>query len=391
MEHQFHYSRKLQKIRSFQAMELLAQARILENQGVDVVHMELGEPDFDVAEPIRISAEQSLRNKSLGYTPTAGIDELRKAVAVNYYGSHLGIDLNSERIIITTGASAALQIALTMVIDPGDEILITDPGYPCYSNLIRVSGGFPKTIPTRPETRFQFTPDLLRGHWSRTTKAALLSSPSNPTGTLIPGEHLKNMAEFSSQMGGVLIVDEIYQSLVYGEDPISYLNYDQTGFVINSFSKYFGMTGWRLGWLVVPEDAIQDAIKIQQNLYLSPPTLAQYVAIEALRPDNQAIFEDRRRELMKRRDCLYHGLIDLGFDCPVFPDGAFYLYANCERFGIDSHKFSDLLLKEAYVAVTPGTDFGNYGAEYYLRFSYTTPIDRIEIGLERLKNFIEKL
>lgn len=381
-------ARRIHDIEPFRAMELLARARELEQDGLSIVHMELGEPDFSPISSVVRAGTNALQLKNLGYTPAAGLTELRQAIARDYYERKHNISIDPNRIIITSGASVALQLILAVIVDVGDEVLLTDPGYPCYPNILYIFGGRPRYVPVHRATRYQLTGELLRAHWSRQTRAALLASPANPTGTMIPESDLREMAEYARTQMGCLIVDEIYQGLIYiDQPPPTTLSIADDVFVVNSFSKYFGMTGWRLGWLVAPENYLKALEKLQQNLYIAASTPAQYAAIAALSPQSDDLFEARRIEFLERRNYLLATLTDLGFEIPVVPDGAFYLYANCEHFGMTGSELSHRLLEEAGVAVTPGEDFGHFGAEQHVRFAYTTSMDNLREGVNRMSQY----
>lgn len=382
-------SKRSQDIQPFHVMALLARARELEAQGKDIVHMEIGEPDFPTPQPIIDAGLKAIETGNIHYTPAVGLPELRQAIADNYKSTY-GVDINAERIVITPGASGALLLALGVLLDPGQEILVTDPGYPCNRNFVRFLEGKNKTIAVNADTQYQLTPELVQQNWSTNTRGVLLASPSNPTGTLVDAESLKMICDFAHQQGGYVIVDEIYHGLVYDAQAPTALQFSNDVFVINSFSKFFGMTGWRIGWLVAPEKFIPEIDKLSQNLFLAAPTTAQYAAMAAFKPETKKILEARRDEFKQRRDFLLPALRELGFDIPVTPQGAFYLYANCEKFTDDSFKFSRQLLEEAGVAVTPGLDFGSNKPGQHLRFSYTTSLQRLQEGVKRIKHFINK-
>jgi aspartate/methionine/tyrosine aminotransferase len=267
---------------------------------------------------------------------------------------------------------------------------MADPGYPCNRNFVRFLESKTRSIAVNAETSYQLTPELVKQHWSGNSKAVLLASPSNPTGTLVDAKSLKAISEFVAEQGGYAIVDEIYHGLVYDQQAQSALQFSDEVFVINSFSKFFGMTGWRIGWLVAPQRFIPELDKLSQNLFLAAPTPAQYAALAAFTPETTAILEARRDEFKQRRDFLLPALRELGFDIPVTPQGAFYLYANCQKFTEDSFQFSRQLLEEAGVAVTPGLDFGANKPEQHLRFAYTTSLQRLEEGVKRIKQFLNQ-
>lgn len=380
-------SRRAQGIAPFHVMDILARARALEAQGRDIIHLEIGEPDFPTPAPIVRTAMEAISEGNVHYTPALGLPELRQAISAFYQGSY-GIDVPASRAAVTTGASGALLLALGAVLDAGDEILMADPGYPCNRHFAQFIDAVPARVPVGPQTAFQLTPELVERHWTANTKAVLLASPSNPTGTLARDKDIRAIAELCSARGAVLIVDEIYHGLVYEGSPQTALAHSNEVIVINSFSKYFHMTGWRLGWMVAPAHLMDGIERLAQNLFLAPPTPAQYAALAAFTAETQAILESRRSELKARRDFLVPALRDLGFGLPVTPAGAFYLYADVSRFTADSFSFAEKLLEEAGVAITPGLDFGEVSPERYVRFAYTRPLPVLREALKRIARFV---
>ncbi len=386
-EHPVHIARRMGAIAPFHVMELLGRARDLEAAGHDIVHMEIGEPDFGTPEPVIAAAQRALAAGQTLYTPAVGLGALREAIA-GHYRERYGIEVGPERIVVTPGASGALLLALGVLLDRDDEILLADPGYPCNRHFARFVEARAVGIPVDAASGYQLHAGHLEHHWSERTVAALLASPSNPTGTLLERAELEALARAAAARGGRLVVDEIYHGLTYGTDAVTALSVDENAFVINSFSKYFCMTGWRLGWLVVPEDYRREVEKLAQNLFIAPSTPAQYAALAAFQPDTQAILEERRAEFARRRDFLLPALRGLGFEIPVEPRGAFYLYADCSRFTDDSQRLALDLLEQAGVAVTPGLDFGEYRAKQHLRFAYTTSLERLQEGVARIAQFV---
>ncbi|AOU98211.1 aminotransferase [Acidihalobacter yilgarnensis] len=382
-------ARRIDDISSFRVMDLLARARELEAEGRRIVHLEIGEPDFDTPAPVVEAGRAALLAGATRYTPALGLPELRRAIA-NFYAVRHGLEISPDRIIVTPGASGALQLVLGVLVNPDTEVLMTDPGYPCNRHFVRLFEGRARQVAVHRDTRYQLTADLLRAHWSKRTVAALVASPANPTGTVIAPEMLAEMAAYVADRDGALIVDEIYQGLVYDCPDSTALSISDQVFVVNSFSKYFGMTGWRLGWIVAPQAYVRPLEKLAQNLFLCAPTPSQHAALAAFRPEVLAILETRRAEFRARRDYLLPALRELGFDIPVTPDGAFYLYANCERFGLDAQELSTRLLEEVGVAVTPGVDFGEFGAAHHIRFAYTTGLDDLREAVGRLRDFFAR-
>lgn len=375
----------------FHVMALLARARELEAAGRSIVHMEIGEPDFPTAAPIVAAAQAALAAGHTQYTPAAGLPSLRKAIA-GRYRTRYGVSVDPARILVTPGASGALQLVLAALVDPGREVLMSDPGYPCNRNFVRMLEGRAVAVPTDAAHGYQLTPELAHTHWSDRTAAVLVASPANPSGTLLSQAQIEGLHALTRERGAALIVDEIYHRLTYGPASATAartaLGISDDIFIVNSFSKYFGMTGWRLGWLVAPESHVGALDRLAQNLFLAAPTLAQHAALAAFTPQAEAIFEERRRIFAERRDFLLPALRELGFGIPVEPQGAFYLYANCGRFTADSFAFCRDLLERAGVAVTPGIDFGSYRANTHVRFAYTTSLERLQEGVARLRDYL---
>lgn len=371
-------------IQPFHVMALLARARELEAAGRSIVHMEIGEPDFPTAAPIVAAGQAALAAGHTFYTPAAGLQALREAIAA-WYRVRDGLDIDPARIIVTPGASGALQLALAALVDPGRSVLMSDPGYPCNRNFVRLLEGRAVAVPTDAAQGYQLTPELAQTHWADDAAAVLVASPANPSGTLLTAAQLAGLYGLTRARGAALIVDEIYHGLTYGLEARSALAFADDIFVINSFSKYFGMTGWRLGWLVAPLSHIPALERLAQNLFLAASTLAQHAALAAFAPAAQDVLQERRRMFAERRDYLLPALRELGFTIPVTPPGAFYLYADCSRFTDDSFAFCRDLLERAGVAVTPGIDFGTYRANAHVRFAYTTSLEQLQEGVARLR------
>lgn len=382
-----HIARRMADIEPFHVMDLLARARALEATGRDIVHMEIGEPDFVTPAPIRAAAKQALDAGKTHYTPAVGLPALREAIS-GFYQNEYAVSVAPERIIVTPGASGALLLALGVMVNPGEQVLMADPGYPCNRHFARLLEGQAVGIPVGAESDYQLTPELLEQHWTADTVATLLASPSNPTGTVVSTDHLAHMQTTAAAHGGRLIVDEIYHGLIYDGKADTALSVSDELFVINSFSKYFCMTGWRLGWLVAPTDYVREADKLAQNIFLAAPTVSQYAALAAFAPETRAMLAENRDAFRERRDFLLPALRELGFTIPVTPTGAFYLYADCSCFTDDSYAFALDLLEKAGVAVTPGRDFGANQPERHLRFAYTTSLARLEEGVDRLAGYL---
>lgn len=377
---------RLAEIQPFHVMALLARARALEAAGCSIVHMEIGEPDFPTPGPIIEAGMRAVETGRMHYTPARGLPALREAIAGWY--ARTGVQVDPERILVTPGASGALLLVFGALVGRDAGVLMADPGYPCNRNLVRFIEGRAQGVAVGPETAYQLTRQLVEDHWREDTAAVLLASPANPTGTLVSAADLAAIDALARSRGGRLIVDEIYHGLVYGERAHSALEVTDEAFVVNSFSKYFGMTGWRLGWMVAPPEYVEDLDKLAQNLFLAAPTPAQHAALAAFEPQTLEILEIRRKAFQARRDFLLPALRGLGFEIPVVPEGAFYLYANCERFSRDSFGFARNLLEDAGVAITPGCDFGTYRAEAHVRFAYTTSLEHLEEGVRRLEAYL---
>ncbi|MDO9423475.1 MAG: pyridoxal phosphate-dependent aminotransferase [Methylobacter sp.] len=382
-------AKRTQGISPFYVMELLRRAKQLEAQGKDIIHMEIGEPDFATPPAIMEAGIRQLKTGEVKYTPAAGLPELRKKIA-EFYRQRYSVTVDKKRIFVTPGASGAFLLALGVTLNPSEELLMADPCYPCNSNFIRLFDGKARTVPVDAASRYQLTAAHIRQHWTKNTKGVLIASPSNPTGTIIAADQLKQAVHTVNELGGCFYSDEIYHGLVYGDKATTALAFSDDVFVINSFSKYFGMTGWRVGWLIVPEAFIDATEKLAQNIFIATATHSQYAALAAFDPHTLAELEHRCVEFERRRDFLYDALLHLGFEIPIKPDGAFYIYANCSKFTDDSFQFALDLLEAEGVAVTPGKDFGTNENNHYIRFAYTTSIDRMAVAMQRLDSFINK-
>lgn len=380
---------RMASIRPFYVMELLARARELEQSGRSIVHMEVGEPDFDTPRPIVEAGIRALEQGFTHYTAAVGIPELRAAIAADYERRY-GVELDPARVLITPGSSGALQLVMSILVNPGEAVMMADPGYPCNRHFVQLVSGQPVTVPVGPESGYQLTAEIIEREWTDNMRAVMVASPSNPTGTLIKRDELEKIYQVVKQRGGALIVDEIYQGLVYGAEPFTGLEVTDDLFIINSFSKYYGMTGWRLGWMIAPEDHIGAADRLAQNIFLSAPTPAQYAALAAFEEETQRIVEQRCAAFKERRDYLLPALRGLGFEIPVEPEGAFYLYANCKQITADSFAFAHELLESEGVAITPGKDFGDNLPEQHVRFAYTTSMEKLAEGVARLARFIQR-
>jgi aspartate/methionine/tyrosine aminotransferase len=389
MESRTRLAARVAEIAPFHVMEVQTAARALEAAGRSVVHMEIGEPDFPTPAPVVAAAQAAIAGGRVYYTSALGLPELREAIA-RHYADHYGVTVPAERIVVTAGSSAALLLVLALLLDRDQRILLADPGYPCNRHFVRVLEGEPVGIPVGPATQYQLTADLVAQHWDERTRGVLVASPSNPTGTCVPPAEMARIAAAVRARRGALIVDEIYLGLTYGAAPQSALALAPEAFVVSSFSKYFSMTGWRLGWAVVPEEHVRDLEKLAQNLYISPATPSQYAALACFTPQTLAILEERRQAFEARRNLLVPALRELGFGVPVTPTGGFFVDADSSAFDDDSERFCRNALEVAAVALTPGLDFGRFSAQRHVRMAYTIDNDKLEEGVARLRRFVGK-
>lgn len=387
------FSQRAEAVAPFYAMEFGKRAAQLEAAGHHVVKLSIGEPDFG-APPAFLSAVRDLTDgRQLAYTAALGLPELRSAIA-GFYSRHFGCEVDPDRVVVTSGASAALLLSCAALIDPGDEVLVADPSYPCNRRFAESYGARVRLIPTTPSTRFQLTTELVADAWGERTRGVMVASPSNPTGTSVPFDELAGLCGEVGTRGGWRIVDEIYLGLADNSDghpPRSILAADPDAIVINSFSKYFGMTGWRLGWCIVPEQMVPVLERLAQNFYICPPTPAQYAALECFTDESLALTEARRAEFRIRRELVIDGLRRIGLSVPVAPDGAFYVYIDVAPTGLTSAEFCDRALAQAHVSLTPGKDFGHHTADDHVRLSYAASTDDLTEGLRRLGDFVGSL
>lgn len=379
----FKVAARMQQINPFRVMTVLERAKALEAQGRSIVHLEVGEPDFITAAPILEAGREALANGRTAYTPAAGLPQLRARIAQHYLDTQ-GLKLAPERIFVTPGASGALSLMAQLLVNPTDGILMSDPGYPCNRNYVRLAGGEAQLVPVTADSQFQITPALLDQYATSSSAGVWLATPSNPTGTILTQEQLGAIAKWCDRRDMHVLVDEIYHGLDYTDGLVSALKVADEAIVINSFSKYFGMTGWRLGWLVVPEALVPACNILAQNLFIAASTPAQHAALRAFDADTRVILESRRHEFAQRRDYLSAALTQLGFSIASPTLGAFYIYAGIEKFSNDCETFCRVLLEEFGVAVTPGTDFGDYENKRFVRFAFTTGMEQLELAVERL-------
>lgn len=385
-------AKRLIQIKSFHVMALLDRAKQLESQGRDVIHLEVGEPDFPSPDNVVQAGIRAMNAGQMRYTAPTGLPELKRAIA-DFYQARYGVALDWHRVVVTPGASGAISLVTALLFNPGDGVLLADPGYPCNDNFLHLLGAQPQRVATGPESHYQLTAAQVRQHWRDNTRGAWVASPSNPTGTLLSLTELGAIQAEVDARGGALLVDEIYHGLTYGleaETALALPDLNDSLFVINSFSKYFNMTGWRLGWLVAPERYIEPLDRMAQNFFLAPPTVAQHAALEAFSPQSIAIYEQRREILHQRRDFLVRELPALGIRLRCVPQGAFYLYCDVSAVTSDSFAFCGRVLEQTGVAITPGIDFGEHEANHHVRIAYTADLDRLAQAVARLRDFIAR-
>ncbi|MCZ8251924.1 MAG: pyridoxal phosphate-dependent aminotransferase [Hylemonella sp.] len=388
---------RAQKIEPFYVMEVAKAASALAREAAQghepMIFLNIGEPDFTAPPLVQEAAERAVRAGRSQYTDATGLAALRERISA-WYRQHHGLNIPASRIVVTAGASAALQLACLALIEAGDEILMPDPSYPCNRHFVSAAEGTARLIPCGPEQRFQLSAAQVRAAWGPQTRGVLLASPSNPTGTSIEPAELRRIHEVVQARDGITLVDEIYLGLSYDERyGHSALAIDENIISINSFSKYFSMTGWRLGWLVLPPALVPVVERLAQNLYICPSTLAQHAALACFEPESLAEYERRRAEFKARRDFFIPALNELGLKAPVMPDGAFYAWADCteacRKLGVrDSWELSFALMQQAHVAVTPGRDFGSADTARYIRFSTASALPQLQAAVERLRKLL---
>jgi len=376
-------SAKAQNITPFIVMEVLERASVLEKQGFNIIHLEVGEPDFDVPSCILKASETAMKEGRTHYTHSLGDPELRQEIC-NSYLKNYGVRISPEQILVTSGTSPAILLILSVLCDPDDEIILSDPGYACYPNFISLSGAKMVKVPVYEEDGFQYRPENICSAITARTKAIMINSPMNPTGNLLSAETLQAIARFSP----AIISDEIYHGLVYEGRAHSILEYTRNAFVLNGFSKLYAMTGLRLGYVIVPEEFVRPMQKLQQNLFICAGSVAQRAGIAALR-EADADVELMKNIYNERRIFMINRLRELGFRITVEPTGAFYVFVNARHLSSDSYKLAFDILENAHVGVTPGIDFGDNG-EGYLRFSYANSLENITEGLNRLEKYIQE-
>lgn len=387
-------SHRAKAIAPFFAMEFGKRAADLEAEGIDVIKLSLGEPDFGAPPAVLEAARLAIDAGNFSYTSALGAPELRKAIADFYRRTH-GVDVSPSRIIVTAGASAALLLVTAALVNPEDEVMVGDPSYPCNRHFLTSFGAKVNLVPTGPASRFQLDAAAVQANWTKRTRGLMIATPSNPTGTSVPTSELQHICQWARKQDAWRVIDEIYLNLgdpdEAGRPPQTALSFDDQAIVINSFSKYFGMTGWRLGWCVVPETLVPTMERLAQNYYICPSAVSQQAALACFTPESLEVCEARRLEFAQRRAQVLKGLAGIGLSVPVPPDGAFYAYFDVSHTGMTSWEFCELALQEAHVALTPGKDFGVCGADTYVRLSYAASSASIEEAITRLGRFMARL
>ena len=389
-----HISSRAQKIEPFYVMEVAKAASTLAHKvahtDAPMIFLNIGEPDFTAPPLVQAAAEKAIRDGRTQYTPATGLHSLRERIS-HWYTQRFGVNVSAERIVVTAGASAALQLACLALIESGDEILMPDPSYPCNRHFVSAAEGRAVLLPTTAAERFQLTPEAVKAAWGARTRGVLLASPSNPTGTSIHPDALRGIHQVVQSHGGITLVDEIYLGLSFdAQFGQTALALDDNIISINSFSKYFNMTGWRLGWMVVPEKLVSVIERLAQNLFICPSTIAQHAALACFEPESLALYEQRRSEFKARRDYFLPQLNAMGLTVPVMPDGAFYAWADCSaacaKLGVkDSWDFAFEVMNKAHVALTPGRDFGTAQAHNFVRFSTASSMEHLQQAVARLR------
>ena len=375
-------SQLAQRIKPFLVMDVLERAHQLEMQGADIVHLEIGEPDFDTPGCVKDAACRAIEAGETHYTHSLGLLRLREAICEDYRKRYR-VEVDPDRIVVTSGTSPAILLCLSVLLEPGQSVILSDPGYACYANFVEFAGGRTLRVPVYEEDGFQYRPEDIRSCCDQDTRAIMLNSPANPTGTVLAPERMRALAE----LGPYLVSDEIYQGLVYEGKEHSVLEFTDRAFVLNGFSKRYAMTGWRLGYLIAPRGFMREIRKLAQNLFICAGSVSQWAGIAALTEagsdvdEMRAVYDERRRFLIRR-------LRELGFGITVEPTGAFYVLANATHIDRDSYRLAFDILEKAHVGVTPGIDFGPHG-EGFLRFSYANSLENIAVGMDRLERYLQ--
>jgi (5-formylfuran-3-yl)methyl phosphate transaminase len=374
----------MEDITPFIVMEVLEKASIMEQNGIDIVHLEVGEPDFDLPAPIIETSDEAIRKGQTHYTHSLGYWPLREAIA-QHYKTEYGVQVLPDQVVVTSGSSPAILLVLLALLNPNDEVIISDPGYACYANFIRIAQGKTIRVPVSAHNGFQYEPEQIARYITTCTQAIFINSPMNPTGNLLSAQVMQQLSE----LGPYIVSDEIYHGLVYEGKAHSILEFTDKAFVINGFSKAFAMTGLRLGYCICPKEFVRSIQVLQQNLFICASSVAQHCGVTALRDVKPELIEIRKT-YNQRRIYMIKRLKAMGFNIPVEPTGAFYVFVDCSHISDNSYKLAFDILEKAHVGVTPGIDFGPHG-EGFLRFSYANSIEKIEEGMNRLENYLQKL
>jgi aspartate/methionine/tyrosine aminotransferase len=375
---------RAREMRSFIVMDVLERAREMERRGEDIVHLEVGEPDFDTPEPIKEACVRAMREGETHYTHSLGLVPLREAIC-EHYAEKYGVEISPDQVLVTSGTSPAMLLLFSALLGRDTEVILPNPYYPCYPNIISYAGGNPILVETEEEDGFQYLPAAIKARLTPRTKGVIVNSPSNPTGIVMD----KKRTEEIAALPPFVISDEIYHGLVYKGEEHTMLEFTDRCFVLNGFSKLYAMTGWRLGYIIAPPEFIRPMQVMQQNLFISPNSFVQWAGIAALR-EAHAEVEEMKKTYNRRREFMLAKLQELGFGVAVEPTGAFYVLANARGYAADSYRLAFDILEKAGVGVTPGIDFGSQ-AEGFLRFSYANSLENIEEGMERLRKYLEGL
>lgn len=373
------------RVPAFIALEVLRDANARAAQGESIVHLEIGQPGTAAPRGVIEAAKRALDTHQIGYTEALGLPALRQRIARHYHDFY-GVEVDPARVVVTTGSSGAFLLGFLAAFDAGDRVALAYPAYPAYRNILLALDLVPVAVPTGPETRYQPTPELLDR--AGEIDGLIVASPANPTGTMLGADELRHIHDYCAARGIRLVSDEIYHGITYGDPPATAAAFGEDAIVVNSFSKYFSMTGWRLGWMVVPEAMVPVVERLAQNLYICPSTVAQHAALACFEPGSLAEYERRRAEFRTRRDFLVPALDRLGLTVPVPPDGAFYAWADVSRYSDSSWDFSFELMHEAHLALTPGRDFGHHDTARYLRLSYANSMAQLQETVARLERVL---
>ena len=375
---------RAREMKPFIVMDVMERAAEMERCGHDIIHLEVGEPDFDTPAPIKEACLRAMREGKTHYTHSQGLVPLREAIC-EHYAEKYGVKVSPDQVLVTSGTSPAMLLLFSALLDQGDEVILPNPHYPCYPNIISYVQGRPVLVATEEEEGFQYLPVEIKRRITRRTKGIIINSPANPTGIVMDNKRMEKIAALSP----LIISDEIYHGLVYKGEEHTMLEFTERCFVINGFSKFYAMTGWRLGYVIAPQEYIRPMQVMQQNLFISPNSFVQWAGIAALKDAHKEV-EEMRETYNSRRQIMLKRLKEMGLKVSVEPTGAFYILANARRYAADSYQLAFAILEKAKVGVTPGIDFGSQ-AEGFLRFSYTNSLEKIEQGLEHIQKYLASI